>query len=184
MSKANEVTIQQYTDGFDVDEPVTGSTVKGTMVRFKDDSYLINGTDHLPESVRELTVVSMLTAWVRWWDEKPTHHITLPGQQHPRRDELGDLDEKAWPKDKNGTRSDPLERHEALGFGRRRQRDDLHVRHLDGRRPNCDFRAERRDQAAAPCPSWLLPDRRVGDDDDEDEARRALAAALQDRRVA
>jgi hypothetical protein len=103
----NEVAIQYDSDGFDVMEPAGSGLVKGSLLRFKDDAYLIGGTDHMPEDITELTVVSMTTCWTRWWNEQPTHVVTQPGQQHPRRDELGDLDESLWQKGKDGTRCDP-----------------------------------------------------------------------------
>jgi hypothetical protein len=105
---SNEVTATNaYGDGFDVAEPVNGNLIRGALLRFKDDAFLVGGVDHLPEDVTRFTVTSMTTLWTRWENEKPTHRVTLPGQQHPRRDELGDLDEKLWPKNKDGVRADP-----------------------------------------------------------------------------
>jgi hypothetical protein len=106
-SMTNEVAISQYGDGFDVEEPVGTGLVRGSLLRFKDPDFLVNGSDHLPEDVTQFTVVSMTTCWTRWWNEQPTHVVTQPGQQHPRRDELGDLDEKLWQKGKDGTKTDP-----------------------------------------------------------------------------
>jgi hypothetical protein len=109
-------TNAQYDDGFDVAEPVTGGLVKGSLLKFKDDAFLINGSDHLPDDVTNFTVVGMLTMWVRWQDEKPTHRITQRGEVHPRRDELPDQDPAAWPKGKDGTKTDPWQdgRHVTL----------------------------------------------------------------------
>jgi hypothetical protein len=107
--KTDITTHSQYDDGFDVAEPVTGGLIKGKLVRFKDDSFLINGTDHMPEDITELTCVGMTTLWTRWAGEgkPPTHLVTSSGMSHPRRDELPDQDEALWPKGKDGLKGDP-----------------------------------------------------------------------------
>jgi hypothetical protein len=94
-------------DGFSVAEPTTGGLIKGSLLKFKDDAFLINGTDHLPDDVAQFTAISMLTLWTRWENDKPLHKITRAGEIHPQRDELGDLDAAHWPKNKNGERVDP-----------------------------------------------------------------------------
>jgi hypothetical protein len=105
----NEITTNsQYDDGFDVSEPTTGGLVKGKLLKFRDESFLIGGNEHMPENVTQLIVVSMTTLWTRWAGEgkPPTHLITRSGQSHPRRDELPDQDEALWPKGLDG-KADP-----------------------------------------------------------------------------
>jgi hypothetical protein len=97
----------EFDDGFGVAEPGAGSLIQGKMVRFKDDSFLIGGTDHMPEDVKRLTVVSMLTLWTKWCDGKPTHVVTPTGQVHPQREEMGDLDQDEWEAGLDGRPSDP-----------------------------------------------------------------------------
>src|SRR5262245_4315112 len=104
---SNDLIPQYDNDGFNVDEPTTGSTIKGSLLKFRDDKYLINGVDHLPDDAGPFTVVSMTTMWTRWEGDKPFHKITMPGTAHPRRDELPDQDPAAWPKNKDGVRADP-----------------------------------------------------------------------------
>jgi hypothetical protein len=39
----------------------------------------------------------VITAWVKWRGQRPAEHrITGPGQPHPQREALGDLDESKW----------------------------------------------------------------------------------------
>jgi hypothetical protein len=106
---SNEITVPQYEDGFDVSEPTTGSLVKGKMVKFRDDAWLINGEEHMPEDHVQFSVLSMLTLWTKWEGEKkqPIHVITRSGQAHPAREDMGDLDEALWPKGLDGGKSDP-----------------------------------------------------------------------------
>jgi hypothetical protein len=98
---------RKFNDGFDVDEPTTGSTIKGLLLKFRDTDYLVNGVDHLEEDAGPFSVISMTTMWTRWEGDKPFHKVTQPGQPHPRRDELPDQDPAAWPKNKNNEKVDP-----------------------------------------------------------------------------
>lgn len=86
--------------------PSTGSSsIRGKLLKFTNGEFLIG-----EEAVngRELVAVGALTAWVRWAGGRPSEmRETLPGQPHPRREELGELDAAAWEKGLDGNPSDP-----------------------------------------------------------------------------
>ena len=52
--------------------------------------------------------MDVTTVWVRWDDSKPIEHrITHPGQLHPDRADLPDLDQATWERGLNGDPADP-----------------------------------------------------------------------------
>jgi hypothetical protein len=104
---SNELAAYGDDDGFGVTETTSTTAVKGTLVKFRDGNYLINGVDHLPDDAGPFTVASVLTMWTRWEGDRPFHRITRTGEQHPRRDELPDQDPALWPKNKDNVKTDP-----------------------------------------------------------------------------
>jgi hypothetical protein len=87
--------VPQDDDGFAVNEPRTGFIV-GSMVKFVDRDYVADKTEKLPEGTT-LVALSAVTAWVKWADGKPVEHqVTHAGKAHPRREDLGDLDQEQW----------------------------------------------------------------------------------------
>jgi hypothetical protein len=97
----------EFDDGFGVVETGSAGLLRGRRLKFKDNAYLIDGTDHLPEDIKQLTVVSMSTLWTRWEDGKPLHKVTPTGQTHPQREELGDLNQDEWEAGLDGRPADP-----------------------------------------------------------------------------
>jgi hypothetical protein len=56
----------------------------------------LNKTDEMPPDTT-LLVRSIVTCWVKWWDNSPVEHrVTHSGQLHPRRDDLPDNDKTLW----------------------------------------------------------------------------------------
>jgi hypothetical protein len=98
---------QQFDDGFGVVVPETGnSMVRGKIMRFKDDQFLVDKTE-IVEMGTELVVTSLITAWVKWIDSKPVEHrVTASGEQHPYRSALPDNDPGEWPDGLDGKPAD------------------------------------------------------------------------------
>lgn len=96
-----------YTDRFSVPERASPSYIVGQLLKFADGRYKVDKIQDLPPGGR-YCAVNVATVWVRWADKKPAEHlITTPGQHHPERDELGDLDQSKWPMGLNGQPDDP-----------------------------------------------------------------------------
>jgi hypothetical protein len=95
-------------DGFTVSEKVGNSLIVGKMLKFTVDSkYKVDKADILPANT-SLVAVDVTTTWVKWQNDKPIEHrITRPGQLHPDRDELPDLDKTMWQRGLNGEPADP-----------------------------------------------------------------------------
>jgi len=92
-------------DGFD-EVPREGfGIIRGHIVQYADAHYLIGKTE--PADGRELAVTGVTTAWDKWRGKEVEHRITEPGQYHPERDELGDLDQSIWEIGLNGRSKDP-----------------------------------------------------------------------------
>jgi hypothetical protein len=70
--------------------------IKGTRIDFKKGDYWINKTTNV--SGKALLVLDYMQGWCRWQDGLPSYEMTEPGERHPRREDLGDLDEKLWTK--------------------------------------------------------------------------------------
>ena len=94
-------------DGFSVAEKSGETMISGKMLKFNDGRYTVDKTELLPPDT-VLVAVGSVTAWVHWVDGNPAEHrVTRPGQHHPEREELPDLDESAWPPGLNDEPSDP-----------------------------------------------------------------------------
>jgi hypothetical protein len=95
-------------DGFAVQENQSGtSLIRGKMLKFADGQFTADKTATIPGDTT-LVAVAVITAWVHWVEGRPIEHrITSPGQQHPERDELPDLDENLWPPGLDDQPSDP-----------------------------------------------------------------------------
>jgi hypothetical protein len=103
----NEIVIANTDDGFDVQENAGASMIVGKMVKFTDGKFVADKTEVLPANTT-LVAANTVTAWVHWNDSKPIEHrITRPGESHPYRNELPDLDETKWPPGLNDEPSDP-----------------------------------------------------------------------------
>jgi len=80
--------------------------IRGTRIRFSQGDYICaNGASVSPEEL--YGVFSVMKAWQRWHDGRAETRITLPGQRHPLRDEIGDNDKNTWPLSKDGQQEDP-----------------------------------------------------------------------------
>jgi hypothetical protein len=103
----SEVTIVPN-DGFAVPEKSGGSAIVGKLVKFSvDGKFVVDKTEPMAADTT-LVAMAVVTAWVCWKDGSPVEHrITQPGQYHPDREELGDLDEKTWEVGLNDKPSDP-----------------------------------------------------------------------------
>jgi hypothetical protein len=89
--------INSADDGFGVFTPQTGSLIKGKVLRFKDDTFQLDGAE-IVEIGSRFTVTRIVTAWVKWNSEKLVDtRITRSGETHPHRSTLGDDDQKLWP---------------------------------------------------------------------------------------
>jgi hypothetical protein len=93
-------------DGFGVQENSGDTSIVGKMLKFTDGRYTVDKTETLPADTT-LVAVNVMTAWVRWEGGKPEHRVTKPGQLHPDREDLPDLDESQWPPGLNDEPSDP-----------------------------------------------------------------------------
>jgi hypothetical protein len=96
-------------DGFAVQEKSGGTAIVGKLIKFTTDGkFVVDKTEAL-RAETALVAMGVVTCWTRWGEdgEKPEHRITQPGQQHPDREELPDLDESKWPPGLNGEPSDP-----------------------------------------------------------------------------
>jgi hypothetical protein len=101
---------QQQQDGFDVAENHGGDMIRGKLVRFRGDyDRFFVGKGTATQLPSELTLLAhdMVTCWTGWRNGKPEHRVTRPGQRHPSRDELGDLDENQWEPGPDGRPADP-----------------------------------------------------------------------------
>jgi hypothetical protein len=92
-------------DGWDSVPADSGGTIRGKIIKFSDGHYLV-GTESVTGI--ELVAMDVLTAWVRWAENKPTEHrVTKARERHPDREELGDLDKTKWEIGLNGEQADP-----------------------------------------------------------------------------
>jgi hypothetical protein len=83
-------------DGFSVPERVGNNFIIGGMIKYHDHVYTLSKTEPVPLGT-VLVALNIVTAWVKWWDHAPVEHrVTQPGQLHPNREDLGDLDSKNW----------------------------------------------------------------------------------------
>src|SRR5262245_2078714 len=110
MSKMNSLTISNSlptttNDGWATVPAESSNIIRGKMIRFVDGNYIINKTE--PGNGKTLVVLDVVVAWTRWSDGKPTHHITQPGEQHPLRVEMPDLDPSLWKPGIDGKPADP-----------------------------------------------------------------------------
>jgi hypothetical protein len=104
----HDVTPYGADDGWDAVPASDGGIIHGDLVRFTDGHFPINKSSE-PADGREMAVVGVVTLWIKWVGNKPDHRVTQPGQRHPDRDELGDLDPEAWQAGLDGKPKDPLE---------------------------------------------------------------------------
>jgi hypothetical protein len=103
----SEITLASN-DGFAVPEKSGGSAIVGKLVKFSvDGRFVVDKTEPMAADTT-LVAMAVVTAWVCWKDGRLVEHrITQPGQYHPDREELGNLDEKAWEVGLNDKPSDP-----------------------------------------------------------------------------
>jgi|ERR1700730_1967735 hypothetical protein len=102
----NDIVVSN-TDGFAVQENTGTSMIVGKMLKFLDGRFTCDKTETLPANIT-LVAVGVVTVWVHWENNRPIEHrVTQPGQLHPYRDELPDLDETKWPPGLNDEPSDP-----------------------------------------------------------------------------
>jgi hypothetical protein len=93
-------------DGFSVPERAGSNFIIGGMIKYADRVYTLNKTEPLPLGT-VLVALSIVTAWVKWWDHLPVEHrVTQPGQHHPVREDLDDLDSKKWQRGLDGQPAD------------------------------------------------------------------------------
>jgi hypothetical protein len=98
--------VTQNEGGFDVAER-SGSFISGGMIKYHNHVFTLNKTEPMPLGTI-LLVIRAVTAWVRWWDQRPTEHrVTHSGQVHPQADDMPDRDEALWQLGLNGERADP-----------------------------------------------------------------------------
>lgn len=82
------------------------SFIRGMRIRFSQgDFFCANGAS--VSSEERFGVVGVKKGWQRWCDGRAETRITLPGQIHPSRDEIGDTNEALWPLNKDGRKEDP-----------------------------------------------------------------------------
>jgi hypothetical protein len=68
-------------DGWDSVPADSGGMIRGKIVKFSDGHYLV-GTE--PVTGMELVAMDVLTAWVRWSENKPAEHkLTKSRERHP-----------------------------------------------------------------------------------------------------
>jgi hypothetical protein len=89
-----------------------GSLIVGFKVKFDFNHacYEIDGTKITPDVEDDTyAVLGVKAVWTKWGeDRKPQHRVTQPGQRHPERNDLPDLDEDEWPLGLDGkTQEDP-----------------------------------------------------------------------------
>jgi hypothetical protein len=94
LVKVDQNNAVAVADGFDTVPDESRGVIRGEIVRYLDGHYVIGKTE--PADGRELVVTGVTTAWVKWRGKEGKHRITEPGQYHPERDELGDLDQSNW----------------------------------------------------------------------------------------
>ena len=83
-------------DGFSVQERPGNNFIIGAMIKYDNGTYTVAKTEQLPLGT-VLVALDIVTAWVKWRDHAPVEHrVTQPGQLHPDRADLGDLDRKQW----------------------------------------------------------------------------------------
>jgi hypothetical protein len=84
-------------DGWDTVPDSGNRLIVGGLIKYKDDEWFADKVE-FDVSDRTFAVVAVRSVWVKFGDEgeKPEQRITLPGQKHPDRNELGDLDETKW----------------------------------------------------------------------------------------
>jgi hypothetical protein len=91
---------------------VAPRNIVGTLLKFSKGDYLA-GEEGAPVptgTIVTANVAELLVGWVRWFDNKPTHHIMLrvaEGKPLPKRAELGDSEQDKWEKDNHGEPRDP-----------------------------------------------------------------------------
>jgi hypothetical protein len=98
VTRFNNNTSYNADDGWGAVPTNDSGMIRGSQLRFNDGCYFINKSTE-PVHGRELAVVGVRTAWTKWTDNKPYHRVTQPGQRHPERHELGDLDQQGTPND-------------------------------------------------------------------------------------
>jgi hypothetical protein len=104
---SNELSTITPDDGFSIAEQSNSSSIVGRMLKFSDGQFLIDKTERLAAGSK-LVANAVVTAWICWRDNKPVEHcVTQPGQRHPARDALPDLDQTEWPLGLNGEPNDP-----------------------------------------------------------------------------
>jgi hypothetical protein len=82
-------------DGFDVEER-SDDFIIGKMIKFKKGDYYINKIEEVPDGLL-LVALKAVTVWVKWvGGERVENLVTQPGQHHPKREDLGDLDKEEW----------------------------------------------------------------------------------------
>jgi hypothetical protein len=100
--------INDQTDGFSVAEKAGNNLIVGKLMKFTvDGKYKVDKAENLPDNTC-LVAIDVTTAWINWRDRKPIEHrITHPGQVHPVREDLPDLDKTTWERGLNGEPADP-----------------------------------------------------------------------------
>jgi hypothetical protein len=103
----NTLINRTTSDGFAVQEPASASHIVGRLLKFKDGQYFIDKTELVPSGTL-FVANNVVTGWIRWSDGKPAEfQITRAGDRHPEREELGHLDQEAWPLGLNKKPEDP-----------------------------------------------------------------------------
>jgi hypothetical protein len=109
---ANIQTAPQYDiavsddDGLDQPEVARAGMIQGRMLRFKNDDFMVDKTEYLPEGT-QLVAVKAVMGWTKWSNKKPETRVTQRGQEHPYRHDLPDQDQSRWEKGLDGNKADP-----------------------------------------------------------------------------
>jgi hypothetical protein len=104
---ANNVISTVANDGFSVQEKASSSSIIGRLVKFVDGQFRTDKVEILPIGTR-LVANAVVTAWMHWVDGKPVDHlVTQPGQLHPDREDMPELDPANWPPGLNSEPNDP-----------------------------------------------------------------------------
>jgi hypothetical protein len=95
-------------DGWGAVPDDASGSLRGSYIKFADGEFSIGKNAEPFPGDRSVVVTGVVTLFQKWEDGKPVEQrITRPGQRHPERDELPDLDESEWELGLNGEPADP-----------------------------------------------------------------------------
>jgi hypothetical protein len=106
LTRIDNNNVTPCDDGWDAVPTSDSGMIRGRLAKFTDGHYPINKSSE-PADDRELAVFGVVTLWIKWVGNKPEHRVTQPGQRHPDRDEMGDLDQELWEAGLDGKPKDP-----------------------------------------------------------------------------